>query len=252
MGTCSSFTCPPAPWKKVLGVPVCLSTGCTEELCCVRLTTTPCTTTTHLTCSSFTCPPAPWTKVPGDPVCAANGCTEELCCVRLTTTPVVTTVTTKPASPCTTAAPLVVTTVTTTPPPVVTTVTTTPASPCTTAAPPVVTTVTTTPASPCTTAAPPVVTTVTTTPLLTPASPCETVPPIARKYDAKATIVGQKAATQKKESSLMSAWVFPLFGVVGMFAFAAFVAVRVRRSKNATRQVVMAEYQEVDAAEEFA
>merc|ERR1712153_83255 len=166
---------------------------------------------------------APWTKVPGDPVCAANGCTEELCCVRLTTTPVVTTVTTTPASPCTTAAPPVVTTVTTTPPPVVTTVTTTPASPCTTAAPPVVTTVTT-------------------TPLLTPASPCETVPPIARKYDAKATIVGQKAATQKKESSLMSAWVFPLFGVVGMFAFAAFVAVRVRRSKKATRQVVIAEY----------
>merc|ERR1712086_783571 len=27
----------------------------------VRLTTTPCTTTTQLTCSSFTCPPAPWT-----------------------------------------------------------------------------------------------------------------------------------------------------------------------------------------------
>merc|ERR1711957_547870 len=83
---CSSFTCPPAPWTKVLGVPVCAATGCTEELCCVRLTTTPCTTTTHLTCSSFTCPPAPWTKVPGDPVCAATGCTEELCCVRLTTT----------------------------------------------------------------------------------------------------------------------------------------------------------------------
>merc|ERR1712086_662019 len=101
--TCSSFTCPPAPWKKVLGVPVCAATGCTEELCCVRLTTTPCTTTTHLTCSSFTCPPAPWTKVLGVPVCAATGCTEELCCVHLTTTPCTTT-TAAPASPCTTHA----------------------------------------------------------------------------------------------------------------------------------------------------
>merc|ERR1712106_1016941 len=111
--TCSSFTCPPAPWTKVAGDPVCVATGCTIELCCVRLTTTPCTTTTHLTCSSFTCPPAPWTKVPGDPVCTATGCTKELCCACLTTTPA-------PVSPCTTAAP---------------------ASPCTTAAP----------ASPCTT-----------------------------------------------------------------------------------------------------
>merc|ERR1712021_259044 len=65
-GTCSSFTCPPAPWTKVPGNPTCVATGCTKELCCVCLTTTPCTTTTHLTCSSFTCPPAPWTKVPGD------------------------------------------------------------------------------------------------------------------------------------------------------------------------------------------
>merc|ERR1712106_1116104 len=89
--------CPPAPWTKVPGDPVCAATGCTEELCCVRLTTTPGTTTTHLTCSSFTCPPAPRTKMPGDPVCAATGCTKELCCACLTTTPA-------PASPCTTAA----------------------------------------------------------------------------------------------------------------------------------------------------
>merc|ERR1712153_281655 len=91
------FTCPPAPWGKVAGDPVCAASGCTKELCCVCLTTTPCTTTTHLTCSSFTCPPAPWTKMPGDPVCAATGCTKEVCCACLTTTPA-------PASPCTTAA----------------------------------------------------------------------------------------------------------------------------------------------------
>merc|ERR1740130_1111409 len=96
--TCSSFTCPPAPWTKVPGDPVCAATGCTKELCCLHLTTTPCTTTTHLTCSSWTCPLAPWTKVPGDPVCAATGCTKEFCCLHLTTTP-------DPASPCTTAAP---------------------------------------------------------------------------------------------------------------------------------------------------
>merc|ERR1712086_348682 len=80
------------------------ATGCTEEFCCVRLTTTPCTTTTHLTCSSFTCPPAPWTKVPGNPVSCGTVCTAELCCVRLTTTPCTTT-TAAPASPCTTAVP---------------------------------------------------------------------------------------------------------------------------------------------------
>merc|ERR1719148_468981 len=89
--TCSSFTCPPAPWTKVPGDPVCAATGCTKEVCCVCLTTTPCTTTTHLTCASFTCPPAPWTKVPGDPVCVATGCTKEVCCVCLTTTPCTTT-----------------------------------------------------------------------------------------------------------------------------------------------------------------
>merc|ERR1719329_934116 len=72
--TCASFSCPPAPWTKVPGDPICPPSGCTKELCCVCLTTTPCTTSTHLTCASFTCPPAPWTKVPGDPVCPASGC----------------------------------------------------------------------------------------------------------------------------------------------------------------------------------
>merc|ERR1711957_120680 len=38
---CSSFTCPPAPWTKVTGDPVCAATGCTKQLCCARLTTTP-------------------------------------------------------------------------------------------------------------------------------------------------------------------------------------------------------------------
>merc|ERR1711892_876333 len=82
---------PTTPWAKVPGNPTCVATGCTKELCCVCLTTTPCTTTTHLTCSSFTCPPAPWTKVPGNPTCVATGCTKELCCVCLTTTPCTTT-----------------------------------------------------------------------------------------------------------------------------------------------------------------
>merc|ERR1712086_943454 len=35
------FTCPPAPWGKVAGDPVCAATGCTKELCCACLTTTP-------------------------------------------------------------------------------------------------------------------------------------------------------------------------------------------------------------------
>jgi len=39
--TCSSFTCPPAPWTKVPGKPVCAATGCTKELCC---TASPCAT----------------------------------------------------------------------------------------------------------------------------------------------------------------------------------------------------------------
>merc|ERR1712194_450243 len=39
--SCSSFTCPPAPWTKVPGDPVCAATGCTKELCCARLATTP-------------------------------------------------------------------------------------------------------------------------------------------------------------------------------------------------------------------
>merc|ERR1712194_713264 len=39
--TCSSFTCPPAPWTKMPGNPVCAATGCTKEVCCACLPTTP-------------------------------------------------------------------------------------------------------------------------------------------------------------------------------------------------------------------
>merc|ERR1712153_207437 len=81
---------------KVPGDPVCAAAGCTKELCCVCLTTTPCTTTTHLTCSSFTCP-AGWVKRP-QAYNLQGTLSAELCCARLTTPPA-------PASPCTTAAP---------------------------------------------------------------------------------------------------------------------------------------------------
>merc|ERR1712153_148705 len=74
---------------KVPGDPVCAAAGCTRELCCVCLTTTPCTTTTHLTCSSFTCP-AGWVKRPQADNLQGQ-LSAELCCLHPTTTPCTTT-----------------------------------------------------------------------------------------------------------------------------------------------------------------
>jgi len=53
-----------------------------------------------------------------------------------------------------------------------------------------------------------------------------------RMYEAKA-----ETATTETTSSMMPAWAFPLFGVVAMFSFAAFVGVR--RRQKATRQVAI-------------
>jgi len=50
------------------------------------------------------------------------------------------------------------------------------------------------------------------------------------------TLVQQEATPTKKDSSAVPAFAFPLFGVVAMFSFAAFVSIRVRATRS-TRQV---------------
>jgi len=40
---------------------------------------------------------------------------------------------------------------------------------------------------------------------------------------------------------MMPAWAFPLFGVVTMFSFVAFVTAAIRRNQQVTRQVQIAE-----------
>jgi len=67
------------------------------------------------------------------------------------------------------------------------------------------------------------------------------VAPAARKYDALEAGLVQKATQKKgeKDSSMVPTWAFPLFGVVAMFSFVAFVAVRVRRGNKSTRQLQM-------------
>jgi hypothetical protein len=57
---------------------------------------------------------------------------------------------------------------------------------------------------------------------------------VARKFDAKQPALVQAAT--KKESSV-PAWAFPFFGVVAMFSFVSFVAVRARRRTSSTRQI---------------
>jgi len=42
----------------------------------------------------------------------------------------------------------------------------------------------------------------------------------------------QQAATPEKESSMVPAWAFPLFGVVAMFTFVAFVGTRARGQRS--------------------
>jgi len=49
----------------------------------------------------------------------------------------------------------------------------------------------------------------------------------------------QQEAAQKKEAGTVPAWAFPLFGVVAMFSFAAFVSVR--RGQRSTRQIRVTE-----------
>jgi hypothetical protein len=67
-----------------------------------------------------------------------------------------------------------------------------------------------------------------------------------RKYDAKEAALAQQP---QKESGMMPAWAFPLFGVVAMFSFAAFAAVRVR----ATRQIqVVQPVSQIDGSDEEA
>jgi len=53
----------------------------------------------------------------------------------------------------------------------------------------------------------------------------------------------QEATKKKggKDSSMVPAWAFPLFGVVAMFSFAAFASVRVRQGQRSTRQVPIME-----------
>jgi len=57
---------------------------------------------------------------------------------------------------------------------------------------------------------------------------------VARKYNAKEPAFVQAAT--KKESSV-PAWAFPFFGMVAMFSFITFVAVRARRRTRATREI---------------
>jgi len=58
--------------------------------------------------------------------------------------------------------------------------------------------------------------------------PPPTTPGSLRKYDAKEAALVQQAAAPKKESSMVSAAAVPLFGVVAMFTFVAFVSTRAR------------------------
>jgi len=93
------------------------------------------------------------------------------------------------------------------------------------------------PSDPCAPAAPVPV------PVPAPASPCAPVAPsnpcaTARKYDAEGASLVQQAGTPKKQSSMVPAWAFPLFGVLAMFSFAAFAGVRVR-SQVFPRQIQM-------------
>jgi hypothetical protein len=62
--------------------------------------------------------------------------------------------------------------------------------------------------------------------------PCATQ--VARKFDSKQPALVQAAT--KTESSV-PAWTFPFFGVVAMFSFVSFVAVRARRRRSSTRQI---------------
>jgi len=41
----------------------------------------------------------------------------------------------------------------------------------------------------------------------------------------------------QKEASAVSAWAFPVFGVVSMFACSALLAIRTQRGRQSTRQV---------------
>merc|ERR1712194_81668 len=74
-----------------------------------------------------------------------------------------------------------------------------------------------------------------------PVDPCATavvqVQAVGRKYDSKQSALAQKAAASKKEASMMPAWALPLFGVVAMFSFAAFVAAGVRRGQRSTSMI---------------
>jgi hypothetical protein len=61
---------------------------------------------------------------------------------------------------------------------------------------------------------------------------------VARKFDAKQPALVQ--AANKTESSV-PAWAFLFFGVVAMFSFVSFVAVRARRRTSSTRQIQFTE-----------
>jgi len=73
---------------------------------------------------------------------------------------------------------------------------------------------------------------------------CEQAPtteaPSNRLYDAKEAVLVQQAVTPKSENSMASAWALPLFGVVGMLSFAAFVGGRAC-SQRSTRQVSLSQ-----------
>jgi len=57
----------------------------------------------------------------------------------------------------------------------------------------------------------------------------------ARKYDAKETAVLQDLSGVKKEAGAVPTWAFPFFGVLALFSFVAFFAVRASRTRS-TRQ----------------
>lgn len=61
---------------------------------------------------------------------------------------------------------------------------------------------------------------------------------VARKYTPEESALSPEiSATKKEESSMMPAWAFPLFGVVAMFSFASFLAIRVRRGERSSRRI---------------
>jgi hypothetical protein len=233
--TCGDFTCPDGS-KQTGAAVVCASGHCDTATCCkvlpppcttVKITTV--TTTPAPTCDGYACPDG-YSANAGSTVCGMGKCNTATCCA------------------------VILTTVTTTPAPNTCATFACPASyfpkggvilcdnpgdphcckkTCCNFVPPP------TPASPCAPVAP--VPVPVPAPPAPPASPCETAAPTARKYDAKEAALVQQAAAPKKEGSMVPAWAFPFFGVVAMFSFAAFVAVRIRSNQRSTRQYQLVE-----------